>query len=136
MDDTAPSSIVYVHRSSKSRITFHAARTAMHNPALPGHAPPAGALEVICGSMFSGKTEELIRRLKRAQIARQRVQVFKPRIDNRYEVEQVASHDGLLHQALAVGETAEMQAALDPAATVVAIDEVQFFDWKVIDFCR
>src|SRR5690348_14897798 len=97
---------------------------------------PAGALEVICGSMFSGKTEELIRRLKRAQIARQRVQVFKPRIDNRYEVEQVASHDGLLHQALAVGETAEMQAALDPAATVVAIDEVQFFDWKVIDFCR
>jgi thymidine kinase len=102
----------------------------------PLPAAPTGSIEVICGSMFSGKTEELIRRIKRAQIARQRVQVFKPHIDDRYAAEQVASHDGVLHQALAVGATAEMEAQLDPAATVVAIDEVQFFDWKVIDFCR
>ena len=102
--------------------------------------PPApvqpGAIEVVCGSMFSGKTEELIRRIKRAQIARQRVQVFKPRIDTRYAAEQVASHDGLLSQAIAVAATAEIRAALDPQATVIAIDEVQFFDWKVVDLCR
>ena len=106
---------------------------------LPLH-PPApvqpGAIVVVCGSMFSGKTEELIRRIKRAQIARQRVQVFKPRIDTRYAAEQVASHDGLLYQAIAVADTAEIRAALDPQATVIAIDEVQFFDWKVVDLCR
>src|SRR5262245_16926246 len=93
-----------------------------HHLSHPTPATLPGTIEVICGSMFSGKTEELIRRLKRAQIARQRVQVFKPRIDNRYAVEQVASHDGLLHQALAVGDTAELEATLDPTATVVAID--------------
>src|SRR5690242_323707 len=97
-------------------------------------APP-GAIEVICGSMFSGKTEELIRRVKRAQIARQHVQVFKPRLDNRYAAEQVASHNGLLYQAIAVGDTAEMRRALDTDATVVAIDEVQFFDWDIVDLC-
>ncbi|HUS15958.1 MAG TPA: thymidine kinase [Chloroflexia bacterium] len=96
----------------------------------------AGAVEVICGSMFSGKTEELIRRVKRAQIARQRVQVFKPRIDNRYAAHQVASHDGVLYQAVAVSDTAEIRAAIDPEATTVAIDEVQFFDWKVVDLCH
>ena len=62
----------------------------------------AGSLEVICGSMFSGKTEELIRRLKRARIARQTVQVFKPRLDDRYAPEQVASHSGFLHEAIPV----------------------------------
>jgi len=86
--------------------------------------------------MFSGKTEELIRRIKRAQIARQRVQVFKPRMDDRYAAGQVASHDGLLYQALVVGSSAEIEAALDPAATVVAVDEVQFFDRGVVDLCR
>src|SRR5881227_1098166 len=94
---------------------------------------PAGSLEVICGSMFSGKTEELIRRLKRAQIARQRVQVFKPGIDNRYAIEQVASHDGLLYQAIPVAGSTEIRDKLDPQATVVAIDEVQFFDAAVTE---
>ena len=105
---------------------------------LPVHPapPPGGAIEVVCGSMFSGKTEELIRRVKRAQIARQRVQVFKPQLDTRYAAEQVASHNGLLYQAIAAADTAAMHAALDPTATVVAIDEVQFFDWQVVDFCR
>jgi thymidine kinase len=108
----------------------------MHSLSLPGHYQNPGSLEVICGSMFSGKTEELIRRLKRAQIARQRVQVFKPRLDNRYAVEQVASHSGILHDALPVDDTAEMRRLLDTAATVVAIDEVQFFDKAVAAFCR
>ena len=108
----------------------------MHSLTLPGHHQNPGSLEVICGSMFSGKTEELIRRLKRAQIARQRVQVFKPRLDNRYAVEAVASHSGILHDALPVDDTAEMRRLLDTAATVVAIDEVQFFDRAVADFCR
>jgi thymidine kinase len=108
----------------------------MTNPLHPPAPVQPGAIEVVCGSMFSGKTEELIRRIKRAQIARQRVQVFKPRIDTRYAAEQVASHDGLLYQAIAVADTAEIRAALDPQATVIAIDEVQFFDWKVVDLCR
>lgn len=108
----------------------------MHSPTIPGHYQNPGSLEVICGSMFSGKTEELIRRLKRAQIARQRVQVFKPRLDNRYSVEQVASHSGILHDALPVDDSGEMRRLLDTAATVVAIDEVQFFDKAVADFCR
>ena len=108
----------------------------MHSLTLPGHHQNPGSLEVICGSMFSGKTEELIRRLKRAQLARPRVQVFKPRLDNRYAVEAVASHSGILHDALPVDDTAEMRRLLDTAATVVAIDEVQFFDRAVADFCR
>jgi thymidine kinase len=108
----------------------------MTNPLHPPAPVQPGAVEVVCGSMFSGKTEELIRRIKRAQIARQRVQVFKPRIDTRYAAEQVASHDGLLYQAIAVADTAEIRAALDPQATVIAIDEVQFFDWKIVDLCR
>ena len=109
----------------------------MHSPfPAPAIHQNPGALEVICGSMFSGKTEELIRRIKRAQIARQRVQVFKPRLDNRYAAEQVASHSGLLYQAIPVDDTAEIRAPLDPEATVVAIDEVQFFDCEVADLCR
>src|SRR5690349_24380317 len=108
----------------------------MHSLSLPGHSLNPGSLELICGSMFSGKTEELIRRIKRALIARQRVQVFKPRIDSRYAVEQVASHSGILHQALPVDGTAELRRLLDPAATVIAIDEVQFFDSAVTDVCR
>ena len=108
----------------------------MHSFTIPGHHPHPGSLEVVCGSMFSGKTEELIRRLKRAQIARQRVQVFKPRLDDRYAHAQVTSHSGLLHQALPVDGTAELRGLRDPDATVIAIDEVQFFDMAVPDLCR
>jgi thymidine kinase len=86
--------------------------------------------------MFSGKTEELIRRVKRAQIAKQRVQVFKPRLDNRYAAEQVASHSGALYQAIVVEDSAGIRAALDPQAGIVAIDEVQFFDPAVVALCR
>lgn len=95
-----------------------------------------GWIEVICGSMFSGKTEELIRRLKRAQIARQKVQVFKPRIDTRYATGQVASHNGVLHSAVAVEDSAELAGLVAPDVTVVAIDEAQFFDEGIVDLCR
>ena len=95
-----------------------------------------GWIEVICGSMFSGKTEELIRRIKRAQIARQKVQVFKPRIDTRYSPSQVASHNGVLHSAVAVESSAEIEPLVKPDTTVVAIDEAQFFDEGVVELCR
>lgn len=95
-----------------------------------------GGVEVICGSMFSGKTEELIRRVKRAQIARKRVQVFKPRIDTRYSVEHVASHDGIRAQALPVASSSEIADLLDPATEVVAIDEVQFLDAGIVALCE
>lgn len=95
-----------------------------------------GWIEVICGSMFSGKTEELIRRVRRAQIARQKVQVFKPRLDDRYQVEKVASHNGMHLDAVAVGEAGEILQLVDPDTTVVAIDEGQFFDWTIADVCN
>lgn len=95
-----------------------------------------GWIEVICGSMFSGKTEELIRRVKRAQIARQKVQVFKPQIDNRYAVSQVASHNGALHTAVPVEDSSYIEPLIKPDTTVVAIDEAQFFDDAVVDLCK
>jgi thymidine kinase len=93
------------------------------------HIP--GSVEVICGSMFSGKTDELIRRLRRATIARQ--QVFKPSIDMRYATEKVTSHAGSDFAAIPIEETAEIRAKLDKDATVVAIDEAQFFDEEIIE---
>jgi thymidine kinase len=95
-----------------------------------------GWIEVVCGSMFSGKTEELIRRVKRAQIARQKVQVFKPQIDTRYSASQVASHNGVLHSAVAVESSADVEPLIKPDTTVVAIDEAQFFDDGVVELCR
>lgn len=92
-----------------------------------------GWIELIVGSMFSGKTEELIRRVRRAEIARQRVQVFKPRIDTRYHEMAVASHSGVQFDALAVDEASGILEALRPDTTVVAVDEVQFFDWQIAD---
>jgi thymidine kinase len=85
--------------------------------------------------MFSGKTEELIRRVKRAAIAKQIVQVFKPVIDNRYDAEQVASHNGTFFMAIPVTNTQQMRSLLNPEAEVIAIDEVQFFDGEVLAFC-
>jgi thymidine kinase len=95
-----------------------------------------GQIELICGSMFSGKTEELIRRLRRALIAKQQVQVFKPIIDNRYHVERVTSHNGLDFDAHPVASSQAILTALKPETTVVAIDEVQFFDQDVIEVCE
>lgn len=91
---------------------------------------------MICGSMFSGKTEELIRRLRRAQIARQQIQVFKPIIDNRYHAERVTSHNGADFEAMPVAASQHILEMVDENTTVVAIDEVQFFDTAVIDVCE
>lgn len=92
-----------------------------------------GSIEVICGSMFCGKTEELIRRLRRAEIARQSVQVFKPIIDNRYQVAKVASHSGSAFEALPIEKSSEILEKLQPETTVVGIDEVQFFDNEILE---
>ena len=91
-----------------------------------------GRIEVICGSMFCGKTEELIRRVRRAVIARQKVQAFKPSIDNRYGIERVTSHDGQNIEAEPVGSPNEILALLRTDTTVVAIDEVQFFSEDIV----
>src|SRR5512140_2282748 len=91
-----------------------------------------GSIEVVTGSMFSGKTDELIRRLRRATIARQRVQVFKPSIDMRYAVEKVTSHAGSDFAAIPVEKAADIRKLIDQAATVIAIDEAQFFDDEIV----
>ncbi len=93
----------------------------------------SGRIEVICGSMFSGKTEEMIRRLRRAEIARQRVQVFKHKIDDRYHLSQLKSHSGQGFEAIPVRDIDDIIIALDPEATVIGIDEAQFFDERVIE---
>lgn len=92
-----------------------------------------GHVEVICGSMFCGKTDELIRRLRRATIARQKVQVFKPAIDGRYSLEKVTSHAGSEFAATPLATSQEVLARLEPETTVVAIDEAQFFDENIIN---
>lgn len=93
-----------------------------------------GWIEVICGSMFSGKTEELIRRLKRAEIAHQRVEIFKPEIDNRYDDEDVVSHDENVIQSTAVKSSGNIL-ILANNAQVVGIDEAQFFDHELVNVC-
>ncbi len=92
-----------------------------------------GWIEVIVGSMFSGKSEELIRRLNRARIARQKVQVFKPKIDLRYSIEEIASHSGQKHNSMPVASAAELVAAIRDDTQVIGIDEGQFFDMALID---
>lgn len=95
-----------------------------------------GSIEVICGSMFSGKTDELIRRLVRATIAKQKVQVFKPAIDIRYAVEKVTSHAGSNYDALPVQKAADIRSKLESDTTVVGIDEAQFFDAEIVQVAQ
>ncbi len=95
-----------------------------------------GWIEVVCGPMFSGKTEELIRRLRRAQYARQRVQVFKPVIDDRYDAEAIVSHNKDSLPSCAARDVAEIRANLEAQVDVVGIDEVQFFGPEVTDLCQ
>lgn len=90
-----------------------------------------GRVEVICGGMFSGKTEELIRRVRRATIAKQNVQVFKPQLDTRYVMQRVTSHNGQNHEAKPVQNALEILERVRPETTVVAIDEAQFFDAEI-----
>src|SRR5512145_3370551 len=95
-----------------------------------------GSLEIVTGSMFSGKTDELIRRLRRATIARQKVQVFKPVIDQRYHVDKVTSHAGTVFNALPIQSSAELMQFLDADTSVVGIDEAQFFDSGIVEVAQ
>jgi len=92
-----------------------------------------GWVEVIIGPMYSGKSEELIRRIRRTKIAKQKVQVFKPEIDNRYSKEDVVSHCGATEEAVQVNNSSQILELLESDTQVVAIDEVQFFDQGIID---
>ncbi len=94
-----------------------------------------GWIEVICGSMFSGKTEELIRRLRRAQIARQRVAIFKPVIDTRYAQDRIVSHSGVSLPSVNVSSAGEIEAQA-VGVDVVGIDEAQFFDLELVRVCE
>src|SRR6187551_1955151 len=94
-----------------------------------------GWIEVICGSMFSGKTEELIRRLKRVKIANQKVEIFKPAIDVRYDVVKIVSHDTNFIHSTPV-ENAHSILLLSEGCDVVGIDEAQFFDGEIADVCE
>ena len=94
-----------------------------------------GWIEVICGSMFSGKTEELIRRLKRSQFANQKIEIFKPSIDLRYEDEMIISHDQNQIQSTSVPAAANISILAD-GCDVVGIDEAQFFDNEIIQVCN
>jgi thymidine kinase len=91
-----------------------------------------GSIEVVCGCMFSGKSEELIRRLRRAVIAKQKVQVFKPKIDDRYAIDQVRSHSGSGFDATPVASSADVLRLVTGDTTVVGIDEAQFFDSGIV----
>lgn len=100
------------------------------------HKRKPGRLEVITGSMFSGKSEETIRRAKRAAIARQNVQVFKPKLDDRYGTDFIKSHNGSVFKAVEVENAAEIPYRLNALTEVVVIDEAQFFDQKIVSVCN
>ncbi len=91
-----------------------------------------GSIEVVCGPMFSGKTEELMRRVRRAQIARQKIQIFKPAVDTRYDDEAVVSHSGQSIKSEPVTSSVDILLRLKDSTRVVAIDEVQFFDENIV----
>jgi thymidine kinase len=100
------------------------------------YQPGGGWIELICGSMFSGKTEELLRRVRRSEIARKKIQLFKPFLDDRYGMARVASHNGIIREDVVVVETASaIIETVDADTEVVAVDEVQFFDWTIADVC-
>ena len=96
----------------------------------------SGCIEVVCGSMFSGKTEELIRRLRRAQFARQEIAIFKPVIDKRYSDVEVVSHDAHKLTSTPVASPAELLERVGPEIQVVGVDEAQFFDESLVDVCQ
>ena len=96
----------------------------------------SGWIEVVCGSMFAGKTQELIRRLRLAAIARQKVQVFKHKLDARYAKEDLVSHDQLRIPSVPVARAQQILDKLRPNTQVVGVDEVHFFDGKIVSACR
>lgn len=102
---------------------------------LTGEAHRPGRIEVVCGSMFSGKTEELIRRMRRAKFARQKVEIFKPAMDTRYSEEDVVSHDRHSIKSTPIDSSAQIL-LLSSDIDVVGIDEAQFFDSGIVDVCN
>jgi thymidine kinase len=95
-----------------------------------------GWIEVICGSMFSGKSEELIRRLRRAKIAKQKVLAFKPRIDDRYDEEDIVSHDERRIESIRIGDAREVLDYVGPDVQVVGLDEAQFMGPHLVEVCE
>ncbi len=104
----------------------------MRDPAGSGRTA-GGSIEVVCGSMFSGKTEELLRRIKRALLARQRTQLFKPRVDDRYDAVKVVTHEGVNADALPVATAEELLRSVAADVAVVGVDEVQYFDGSIVE---
>jgi thymidine kinase len=104
-----------------------------HEDPPPHHRSSAGWVEVIAGSMFSGKSEELIRRLRRAKIARQKVQVFKPLIDSRFSDNHIVSHSEMRHESSNIHSASEIRDKTEPDTEVVGIDEGQFFDDELVN---
>ena len=104
-----------------------------HEDPPPHHRSSAGWVEVIAGSMFSGKSEELIRRLRRAKIARQKVQVFKPLIDSRFSDNHIVSHSEMRHESSNIHSASEIRDKTEPDTEVVGIDEGQFFDEELVN---
>lgn len=103
---------------------------------LASYSIQGGSIEVICGPMFSGKTEELIRRVRRVKIAQQKIQVFKPLIDNRYSEKDIVTHSSVTLESFPVGSSLDILNNLLDSTRVVAIDEVQFFDNEIIHVVR
>src|SRR5437899_2135593 len=120
---------------SHSTFLVYPVPTPLTSEANPLDGYKGGWIEIIAGGMFSGKSEELIRRLRRALIARQRVQVFKPLIDDRFSTDDIVSRDDRRLKAIPVPTSAELLARVEIGVQVVGIDEVQFFDDGVVDVC-
>ena len=100
---------------------------------MTGESRRGGCIEVVCGSMFSGKTEELLRRIKRARFARLPTVVFKPKVDDRYDEVKVVTHEGISTDAVPIANANEMLSLVGPNVAVVGVDEVQFFEDGVVD---
>ena len=125
----------YLLQSNKNYSFFKSEKYKMFLENTVNHKEQFGWIEVICGSMFSGKTEELIRRLKRAQFAKQKVEIFKPEIDTRYHDNMVVSHDANEIRSTPVPAAADI-AILAQGCDVVGIDEAQFFDDEIVKICN
>lgn len=121
----------------KNTKIFNATNKSMFLENKANRSKNKGWIEVICGSMFSGKTEELLRRIRRAQFANQKIEIFKPAIDTRYDEEAVVSHDETFMMSTAVSNSAEILIYVNmDSVEVVAIDEVQFFDEGIVSVCN
>lgn len=124
-----------VIQSNRKNCCLQARKKKMFLENTVNHKEQFGWIEVICGSMFSGKTEELIRRLRRAQFAKQRVEIFKPEIDTRYNDDFVVSHQGSEIRSTPVPAAAHIRLLAD-GCDVIGIDEAQFFDEEIVTVCN